>query len=370
MRGPHRVRIAGAGRGAAVGDHDEQGPAVRVAEPLGPQHLVRAQQPGGERGAAAGRQLGQPGRGGLHRGGRGQQHPRGRPAERDHAHLVPALVGVQQQGQHRALDRPHPGPGRHRAAGVHQEQDEVALAAFPAGLAQVLAPQPQSARPGPAPLDLVRRGGREGGGQVDLAHRPGGPPRPGDPPGGSPGPGTPAFRARADSGHFEPPDPERGPRCRGGLGRGGPVRPVLGRVASGGDPWGSPGLRVRRYWRGCWGWSGRWGSGRWRTGGRRGRRRWGPRSWPGPGGRRGVRSRPDRRGRLRRQHPRRRDRGHRRRTRRPRGRRRVAAHRAAARRTAGGGGGAAARAGPRPGCPRRPPPAGPATPRGPSRPAR
>ena len=35
-------------------------------------------------------------------------------AEGDQAYLVAALVGIQQQGQHRALDRAHPLPGRHR----------------------------------------------------------------------------------------------------------------------------------------------------------------------------------------------------------------------------------------------------------------
>ena len=42
------------------------------------------------------------------------------------------------------------------------------------------------------------------------------------------------FRARADPGHFEPPDPERGSRHRGGLGGGGTVRPVLARTVRAG----------------------------------------------------------------------------------------------------------------------------------------
>jgi len=86
--------------------------------------------------------------------------------------------------------------------------------------------QPQPARPRSAPLDLVGRRGREGGGQVDLAHWPGGPPRPGDPPGGSPGAKTPAFRARADSGHFEPPDPDVAPGAAAGSAGEGPSAPA------------------------------------------------------------------------------------------------------------------------------------------------
>ena len=64
------VGPAAAGR-PAVGDDDEQRPAARVAEPLGPQDLVGAQQPRGERRAPTGRQRGQPGGRGLdRRGGR------------------------------------------------------------------------------------------------------------------------------------------------------------------------------------------------------------------------------------------------------------------------------------------------------------
>ena len=85
----------------------------RVAHPLDAQGGVRLEQPGGQRRAAAGRQRRQPGRGRVDRRGRRQQQLGAGAAERDQPDLVAALVGVEQQRQHRALDR---APSAARAA--------------------------------------------------------------------------------------------------------------------------------------------------------------------------------------------------------------------------------------------------------------
>ncbi len=208
-------RVGAAGR-PAVGDQDEQRAAAGVADAFGAEHLVRAKQTGRERGAPAGRQRGQPGRRGLDRERRRQREIGRAAPERDHADLVPALVGVEQQGQHRALHRAHPGPGRHRTAGVHHEQDQVGFPALVAGLAQVAGAQQQPARRGPAPCDLVRRGRGERGGHMYPADPAPRLARPGDVPGIRPSPGPAARCPRAGAGNFEAPDPEhrsRGSRC-------------------------------------------------------------------------------------------------------------------------------------------------------------
>jgi len=209
--------------------------------------------------------------------------------------IIPTLVrrwyASSKQESTAPLDRPHPGPGRHRAAGVHQEQDEVCPRGLPGG-PRAGPRAAAAARPArPAPLDLVGRRGREGGGQVDLAHWPGGPPRPGDPPGGIPGrenAGLPRpRRLRA----LEPPDPERGPGAAAGSAGEGPSapastvrrrrRPVAVRGVL-------LGLRDRRDW---WSWSGQWEWSR----GECGWGCWGRPGWWGLGGLRLVPARPDRR---------------------------------------------------------------------------
>ena len=152
----------------AVGDHDEQRPAARVA------HAARRasssagrQQAGGQRGpatgAAARRSRSAPPRRPTTVGGSSSSASCA--AERDQADLVAPLVGVGQQRQHGALDRAHPLPRGHRAGGVDDEQHQVALAALADGLAQVAA-RAAAASVGAAARDLVRRGGAQGRGQV------------------------------------------------------------------------------------------------------------------------------------------------------------------------------------------------------------
>ena len=164
-----RVRLAARGV-AAVGDHDQQRPAERVTQPLAEQRGVGLGEPGGQRGLPSGGHALQPARGGVHRRGGRQQQLRAGAAEADEAHLVAALVGVEQQREHGALDRFHPAAGGHRPAGVHQEQDQVGLPPLAAALAQVGAFQDQ-AGPGPAAADLVRRAGHQGRGQVHVPQR-------------------------------------------------------------------------------------------------------------------------------------------------------------------------------------------------------
>src|SRR6185312_10930285 len=118
---------------------------------------------------------GQPAGGGLHRRGGRQRELGSGPAERDQTHLVPALVGVEQQGQDRALDRAHPLPGRHRPAGVHGEEHQVSLTALAYRLAQVGRGRPEEGGGaaggggGPDGGGTARSpegGGADGGGEV------------------------------------------------------------------------------------------------------------------------------------------------------------------------------------------------------------
>ena len=135
----------------------------------------------------------------------------GRP-ERDQPDLVPALVGVAQQRQHRAGDGGHPPPRGHRAGGVDGEQHEVALAALALGAAQVAAVQQQPGA-GAAAGPLVRRGGGDRGGQVQVRG---------------------AARACRRSG-------ARSGRCRCGPASGGRARPPRRRAPRAGGPEGGDG---------------------------------------------------------------------------------------------------------------------------------
>ena len=159
----HRVRSGGR---PAVGDDDEQRAAARVAQPLEAQRLARPEQALGQRRTAPARQVGQPARGDLDRGGGRQGEDGLRPAERHQPDLVAALVGVEQQREHGGLDRLHALARGHRARGVDREQHEVGLAALGHGVPQVGADELQPTARRPPAGALVRGGGADRGAEV------------------------------------------------------------------------------------------------------------------------------------------------------------------------------------------------------------
>ncbi len=197
------------------------------------------QQPGGQRGAAAGRQPLQPGRARLDRRGRRQRQLGPGAAEGDQADLVAPLVGVQQQRQHRALDRRHPLAGGHRAGGVDHEQHEVALAALADRLRAGRPGARTSPRPGPPARRLVRarRPQRWPSGAAWSACRPGGG-RTGRAAVVGTGPGPAARRALAEPGDGE--------QTSSGTARR-PARRAARRVGPAGGWRGRPGRRRGRW---------------------------------------------------------------------------------------------------------------------------
>ncbi len=174
-----------------------------------------AQQPGRQRRPPARRQRLQPDRGRVHRRGRRQGDVGGRTPEGHQPHLVPPLVGVEQQRQHGTFHGTHPLPGRHRPGGVDDEQHEVALTPLARRLPQVVPAHHQSA-PRPAPRPLVRRRRLHRRRQVQLGQRALGPAGPGGPPVLGPRPRTPPGGALAEPGHAQH---LRTERLRGPYGR-------------------------------------------------------------------------------------------------------------------------------------------------------
>src|SRR5918992_640423 len=81
--------------------------------------------------------------------------------EGDHGYLIAALVGIVQEGEYGALDGGHAFAGRHRAARVDQEEDQVPLSPLPDVLTQIAGTNldPRSLT---APSPLVRRRGPYG----------------------------------------------------------------------------------------------------------------------------------------------------------------------------------------------------------------
>ena len=91
----------------------------------------------------------------------GPEHDLGRVAAEGHeGDAVTALVGVEQQAEHRALRRRHASLGPHRARGVDRQDDQVAGALLAYGLAQVARPRPaRPRRRGRRPARIVAADG-------------------------------------------------------------------------------------------------------------------------------------------------------------------------------------------------------------------
>ena len=150
-----------------VGDDNDQRPPLGISQVLALHRRVHLQQAGGERRSPTGRHAFQPGGGGVDRRGRRQEHLGFCPTERDQSHLVPTLVGVEQQRQHGPLHRGHAPLRSHGSAGIDREQHEVRLASFAPTLTQVVVPQHQPGAVSPA-LTLVGRAGHEGGREMKV----------------------------------------------------------------------------------------------------------------------------------------------------------------------------------------------------------
>ena len=138
-----RPRLAAARRTAPAGSWTrpsvritETGAATAVAARLAPDDLLGQREPFGERGAPAGRQPPDRLRGELERGAGRDEQMTLAIAERHHGHAVAPRVGIAQQLEQRALDAREPRAGAHRAAGIHDQAEQHALATSAHVLAQ------------------------------------------------------------------------------------------------------------------------------------------------------------------------------------------------------------------------------------------
>ena len=150
-------------RGPAVGDHDQPRP-VGAGPGRGGSQLQGGGDAGGQRGAAARRQLSQAGPGHLDASGRPQEHLGPLASKGHQAHQVPAPVGVGQQSEHRPLGRFHPLGRAHRSGRVDGQHDQAGrcapAAGLPGGRRRAPAASPGSAPAPSRPRCGPRRDGR------------------------------------------------------------------------------------------------------------------------------------------------------------------------------------------------------------------
>ena len=156
----------------AVGEQDHQRHHVRVGVLFLLEDFEGQRQPGGERGLAAHRDIGERALGEVHRVGRREDERGLVLLEDDQPHAVAALVGVGEQGHDRALGCGHALGHGHGPRSVHDEQDQVRRALDANLLLQVARLDgKRDLRLGAllCPLNLHGRGGAKGGVEGEVA---------------------------------------------------------------------------------------------------------------------------------------------------------------------------------------------------------
>ena len=117
--------------GTPVGEHHHQTAPRPVTRLFAHHNIACGQQALRQWCFPAGVEPGQPATSDVHRRCWRQQQLGVLLPERDHGHLVAALVRVSQQRQRGTADRRHPVARGHRPRGVDHEDHQIAFAAFP-----------------------------------------------------------------------------------------------------------------------------------------------------------------------------------------------------------------------------------------------